>query len=225
MIMIRKGSWVDFELTTEQALLKATVREFAREELAPTAAENDRLERFPYEAVQKLGELGLMGIPFPAGYGGGGGDMLSLVLALEELGRVDSSLAITVAAHTSLGTMPIYLWGSDEQKAEWLPQLCSGKRLAAYGLTEPEAGSDAANTKTTATLLDGEWVINGTKTFITNAGTDISGCVTITAVTDQANGKREISNILVPNGTAGLRGRPAVPEDGLARLRHTTAHV
>ena len=144
-----------------------------------------------------------MGIPFPEEYGGGGADTLSLALAIEELARVDCSLAITVTAHISLGTMPIYLWGSDEQKAEWLPQLCSGKRIAAYGLTEPEAGSDAGNTRTTARLVDGEWVINGSKTLITNAGTDISGCVTITAVTDSSNGRREISNILVPNGTPG----------------------
>ena len=194
---------MDFDLTDEQRLLRDTVREFAREEVAPVAGELDRTGAFPYEAVAKLGELGLMGIPFPQEYGGGGADTFSLALAIEELARVDCSLAITVTAHTSLGTMPIDLWGSDEQKAEWLPQLCSGKRLAAYGLTEPEAGSDAGNTQTTARLMDGEWVINGTKTFITNAGTDISGCVTITAITDRSNGRREISNILVPNGTPG----------------------
>ena len=194
---------MDFDLTDEQRLLRDTVREFAREEVAPVAAELDRTGAFPYEAVAKLGELGLMGIPFPEEYGGGGADNLSLALAIEELARVDSALAITVTAHTSLGTLPIYLWGTNEQKAEWLPQLCSGKRLAAYGLTEPEAGSDAGNTKTTARLVDGEWVINGAKTLITNAGTDISGCVTITAVTDQSNSRREISNILVPNGTPG----------------------
>ena len=194
---------MDFELTDEQRLLRDTVREFAREEVAPVAGELDRTGAFPYEAVANLGELGLMGIPFPQEYGGGGADTLSLALAIEELARVDCSLAITVTAHISLGTMPIYLWGSDEQKDEWLPQLCSGKRIAAYGLTEPEAGSDAGNTRTTATLSDGEWVINGSKTLITNAGTDISGCVTITALTDQSNGRREISNILVPNGTSG----------------------
>jgi len=194
---------VDFELADEQRLLQDTVREFARHEVAPMAAELDRTGAFPYDAVEKLGEMGIMGIPFPEEYGGSGADTLSLVIAIEELARVDSSLAITVAAHTSLATMPIHLWGSDEQKAEWLPQLCSGRRLAAYGLTEPEAGTDAGNTKTTAELVDGEWVIDGSKVFITNAGTDISGCVVITAVTSQSNGRREISNLIVPNGTPG----------------------
>ena len=195
---------MDFELTEEQRLLQETVREFVRQEVAPVAAELDRTATFPYAAVEKLGELGLMGIPFPEEYGGGGGDTLSLVLALEELARVDSSLAITVAAHTSLGTMPIHLWGTDEQKAEWLPRLCSGERLAAFGLSEPEAGSDAGNTQTTAELVNGEWVVNGEKVFITNAGTDISGCVIITAVTSRTNGRREISNILIPNGSPGF---------------------
>ncbi len=194
---------MDFELADEQRLLQKTVREFARQEVAPVAAELDRTAAFPYDAVAKLGELGLMGIPFPEEYGGSGADTLSLVLALEELARVDCALAITVSAHTSLATMPIHLWGSDEQKAEWLPQLCSGQRLAAYGLSEPEAGSDAGNTRTTAELVDGVWVINGSKVFITNPGTDISGCVVITAVTSQANGRREISNLIVPNGTPG----------------------
>jgi alkylation response protein AidB-like acyl-CoA dehydrogenase len=194
---------LDFELSDEQRLLRDTVREFARQEVAPVAGELDRTGAFPYEAVAKLGELGLMGIPFPEEYGGGGADSLSLALAIEELARVDCALAITVTAHTSLGTMPIHLWGTDEQKAEWLPLLCSGKRLAAYGLSESEAGSDAGNTQTTATLTDGEWVINGSKVFITNPGTEISGCVIITAVTDESNGRREISNIIVPNGTTG----------------------
>jgi alkylation response protein AidB-like acyl-CoA dehydrogenase len=194
---------VDFELTDEQRLLRETVREFAREEVAPVAAELDRTQTFPYDAVAKLGELGLMGIPFPEEYGGSGADTLSLVLAIEELARVDCSLAITVAAHTSLGTMPIHLWGSDEQKTEWLPPLCSGTRLAAFGLSEPEAGTDAGNTLTTAQLTDGEWVINGSKVFITNPGTEISGCVIITAVTDERDGRREISNLIVPNGTPG----------------------
>jgi alkylation response protein AidB-like acyl-CoA dehydrogenase len=200
---------VDFELADEQRLLQETVREFARQEVAPMAAELDRTATFPYEAVAKLGEMGLMGIPFPEEYGGSGADTLSLVLALEELARSDCAVAITVSAHTSLATMPIHLWGSDEQKAEWLPQLCSGRRLAAYGLSEPEAGSDAGNTKTTAELVDGEWVINGSKVFITNPGTDISGCVVITAVTSQENGRREISNLIVANGTPGYEvGEP-----------------
>ncbi len=194
---------MDFELTDEQRLLQDTVREFVRHEVEPVAAELDRTGTFPYRAVEKLGELGLMGIPFPEEYGGSGGDTLSLVLAIEELARVDCSLAITVAAHTSLGTMPIHLWGTSEQKAEWLPELCSGRRLAAFGLTEPEAGTDAGNTRTTAALEDGEWRIDGEKVFITNPGTEISGCVVITAVTAETDGRREISNLIVPNGTPG----------------------
>jgi short-chain 2-methylacyl-CoA dehydrogenase len=185
------------------------VRAFAREEVAPVAEELDRTKAFPYELVAKLGELGLMGIPFPEQYGGGGADTLAYTMAIEELARVDSSVAITVAAHTSLGTMPIHLWGSDEQKDEWLPPLCSGEKLASFGLTEPEAGSDAGNTQTSAELADGEWVINGAKQFITNSGTEISGCVTITAVTERSDSRREISNIIVPNGTPGYEpGEP-----------------
>jgi short-chain 2-methylacyl-CoA dehydrogenase len=200
---------MDFELSDEQRLLRDTVRDFARQEVAPVAEELDRTKAFPYELVAKMGELGLMGIPFPEEYGGGGADTLSYALAVEELTRVDSSVAITMAAHTSLGTMPIALWGSDEQKNDWLPALCSGKKLAAFGLTEPEAGSDAGNTKTQAALEDGEWVVNGTKQFITNSGTEISGCVTITAVTGSGNGEREISNLIVPNGTPGFEpGEP-----------------
>jgi alkylation response protein AidB-like acyl-CoA dehydrogenase len=200
---------LDFELTDEQKLLRDTVRDFARQEVAPVAEELDRTKSFPYEIVENLGKLGLMGIPFPQEYGGGGADTLSYVLAVEELARIDSSVCITMAAHTSLGTMPIYLWGTDEQKAEWLPRLCSGERLASFGLTEPEAGSDAGNVRTTAKLEDGEWVVNGAKQFITNSGTDISGCVSITAVTGEANGRKEISNLIVPTGTPGYEfGEP-----------------
>jgi short/branched chain acyl-CoA dehydrogenase len=196
---------MNFDLSDEQRLLRDTVREFARAEVAPVAGELDRTKSFPYEIVKKLGELGLMGIPFPQEYGGGGADTLSYVLAVEELTRIDSSVAITMAAHTSLGTMPIYLWGSDEQKAEWLPRLCTGERLASFGLTEPEAGSDAGNVRTTAALGDdGEWTINGAKQFITNSGTDISGVVAITATTGtDERGRKEISNFLVANGTPG----------------------
>jgi short-chain 2-methylacyl-CoA dehydrogenase len=194
---------VDFDLSAEQKLVQSTVRDFARQEVAPVAEELDREKRFPYEIVAKLGGLGLMGIPFPEEYGGGGGDTLSYALAIEELARIDASVCITVAAHTSLGTMPIYLWGTDEQKRDWLPELTAGKRLAAFGLTEPEAGSDAGNVRTTARLEDGEWVVNGAKQFITNSGTDITGCVTITAVTGGSNGRKEVSNIIVPNGTPG----------------------
>jgi short-chain 2-methylacyl-CoA dehydrogenase len=200
---------MDFELTDEQRLLRDTVRDFARQEVAPVAEELDRTKSFPYELVAKMGELGMMGIPFPEEYGGGGADTLAYALAVEELTRVDSSVAITMAAHISLGTMPIHLWGTEEQKGDWLPELCSGRKLAAFGLTEPEAGSDAGNTQTRATLEDGHWAVNGAKQFITNSGTEISGCVTITAVTGQSNGTKEISNIIVPNGTPGYEvGEP-----------------
>jgi short/branched chain acyl-CoA dehydrogenase len=200
---------MDFELSDEQRLLRDTVRDFARGEVAPAAEELDRTKRFPYELVAKMGELGLMGIPFPEEYGGGGADTLSYALAVEELTRVDSSVAITMAAHTSLGTSPINMFGTDEQRSDWLPDLCAGRRLASFGLTEPEAGSDAANTTTTARLEDGEWVIDGAKQFITNAGTEISGCVTVTATTGSGNGPREISNLIVPSGTPGYEpGEP-----------------
>jgi len=190
---------VNFGLTDEQELIRRTVRDFAESRVAPVAEELDREARFPYELVAELAELGLMGLPIPEEYGGAGGDTVSYAITIEELTRIDSSVAITVAAHTSLGTMPIYLFGSEEQKREWLPRLASGEGLAAFGLTEPDAGSDAGATRTKASLIDGEWVIDGSKIFITNAGTDISACVTITAVT----GDGEISNIIVPNGTAG----------------------
>src|SRR2546427_4667902 len=190
---------MDFDLSPEQELIRRTVREFALERVAPMAEELDREHRFPYELVGEMAELGLMGIPIPQEYGGGGGDTLSYAIAIEELTRVDSSVAITVAAHTSLGTMPIYLFGTEEQKREWLPDLASGRRLAAFGLTEPGPGSDAGAPRTRAELRDGQWVIDGSKIFITNAGTDISACVTITALT----GDEEISNLIVPNGTPG----------------------
>jgi alkylation response protein AidB-like acyl-CoA dehydrogenase len=231
---------MDFDLSPDHELIRRTVREFAEGEVAPVAEELDRCKAFPYEIVAQLGKLNLMGIPFPEEYGGGGGDSLAYALAVEELARVDSSVAITLCAHTSLGTQPIYLFGSEEQKREWLPRLCSGEQLGAFGLTEPEAGSDAGNTRTRARPLDGEWVIDGAKQFITNAGTEISGVVCITAVTsdsDEAGGEsgeggaggrkageatarahpgagnagagKEISNILVPNGTPGYeQGEP-----------------
>jgi short/branched chain acyl-CoA dehydrogenase len=212
---------MDFDLSPDHELIRRTVREFAEGEVAPVAEELDRTKSFPYEIVAQLGKLGLMGIPFPEEYGGGGGDTLAYVLAVEELTRVDSSVAITLCAHTSLGTQPIYLFGSEEQKREWLPRLCSGAKLGAFGLTEPEAGSDAGNTRTRARLEDGEWVIDGAKQFITNAGTDISGVVCITAVTGESataeatstavpgGSPKEISNILVANGTPGYeQGEP-----------------
>jgi short-chain 2-methylacyl-CoA dehydrogenase len=194
---------VNFDLSDDHQLIRQTVRDFAEREVAPVAEELDRTKSFPYEIVRKLGELNLMGIPFPEEYGGGGGDTLAYAIAVEELTRIDSSVAITMCAHTSLGTQPIYLFGSEEQKQEWMPKLCSAEVLGAFGLTEPEAGSDAGNTQTRATLEDGEWVINGAKQFITNAGTDISGVVSITAVTGAQNGRKEISNLIVPAGTPG----------------------
>ncbi len=223
---------MDFDLSPDHELIRRTVREFAEGEVAPVAEELDRTKAFPYEIVAQLGKLNLMGIPFPEEYGGGGGDSLAYALAVEELARVDSSVAITLCAHTSLGTQPIYLFGSEEQKREWLPRLCSGEQLGAFGLTEPEAGSDAGNTRTRAHLRDGEWAIDGAKQFITNAGTEISGVVCITAVTGDgtepahrgadpahpgtgnvgagnAGASKEISNILVPNGTPGYeQGEP-----------------
>jgi short-chain 2-methylacyl-CoA dehydrogenase len=190
---------MNYELTDEQELLRRTVRDFAESRVAPVAEQLDREERFPYELVSELAELGLMGIPIPEELGGAGADTVSYAIAIEELTRIDSSVAITVAAHTSLGTMPIYLFGDDAQKQEWLPRLASGERLAAFGLTEANAGSDAGATRTRAALRDGQWHVDGSKIFITNAGTDITACVTITALTADD----EISNIIVPNGTSG----------------------
>ena len=195
--------------------------EFARERVAPVAEEIDREGRFPYDLVTELGELGLMGMTIPEEYGGAGADTVSYAIAVEELTRIDSSVAITMAAHHSLGTLPIYYFGTEEQKREWLPDLTSGKKLAAFGLTEPDAGSDAGATRTRAELRDGSWVVNGSKIFITNAGTDITACVTITALT----GDDEVSNIIVPNGTAGLRDLEADEEARLARVRHARALV
>jgi alkylation response protein AidB-like acyl-CoA dehydrogenase len=188
-----------FDLDDEHVLLRDTVRQFALERVAPVAEELDREKRFPYDLVAEMAELGLMGMTLPEEYGGGGTDTLAYAIAVEELTRIDSSVAITVAAHHSLGTLPIYYYGSEEQKRQWLPELASGRKLAAFGLTEPNAGSDAGATRTTARLDDGEWVVDGAKMFITNAGTDITACVTITAVT----GDGEISTIIVPNGTPG----------------------
>ena len=190
---------MNLDLDHEHELVRSTVREFAEQRVAPVAEELDRESRFPYEIVAELAELGLMGMTIPEEYGGAGTDTLSYAIAVEELTRIDSSVAITLAAHHSLGTLPIYSFGSEEQKRQWLPDLASGKKLAAFGLTEPGAGSDAGATRTTAELRDGEWIVNGSKIFITNAGTDITLCVTITAKT----GDDEISNIIVPNGTDG----------------------
>jgi short-chain 2-methylacyl-CoA dehydrogenase len=196
---------MNFEPDHDTRLLQETVQEFAQAEIAPVAEELDRTKRFPYELVRKMGELGWMGIPFPEEVGGAGGTTLQYAITVEELTRVDSSVAITMCAHTSLGTQPIHLFGSTEQKARYLPDLCAGRKLGAFGLTEPEAGSDAGNVRTRAELTDGAWVINGAKQFITNAGTEISGHVAITART----GEREISNLIVENGTPGYeQGEP-----------------
>ena len=196
---------MDFDLSHDHELLRRTVRDFAENEVAPVAEELDRTKSFPYAIVKQLGDLNLMGIPVPEEYGGAGADSLAYAIAVEELTRVDSSVAITLCAHTSLGTQPVYLFGSDEQKERLLPDLCSGRKLGAFGLTEPEAGSDAGNVKTRATLDNGVWTINGAKQFITNAGTDISGHVAITAKT----GDGEISNLIVENGTEGYeQGEP-----------------
>jgi len=194
-----------FDLDDDTELLRRTVRDFAVAEVAPVAEHLDRTKSFPYELVAKMGELGWMGIPFPEEVGGAGGTTLQYAIAIEELARIDSSVAITVCAHSSLGTQPIYLFGNDQQKADLLPDLCAGRKLGAFGLTEPEAGSDAGNVRTRASLDGGTWTVNGAKQFITNAGTDISGHVAITART----GENEISNLIVPNGTAGYeQGEP-----------------
>ena len=195
----------NYDLSEEHELIRRTVRDFAEQRVAPVAEELDREHRFPYELVAELAELGLMGMTIPEEYGGAGADTLSYAIAVEELTRVDSSVAITVAAHHSLGTLPIYLFGSEEQKREWLPDLASGRKLAAFGLTEPEAGSDAGATRTRASLDGDSWVVNGSKAFITNSGTDITKFVTATAVTDvMENGRKEISAILIPSGTPGF---------------------
>ena len=196
-------------LSEETAALRDTVREFARDVVAPVIGELYERHEFPYDIVRAMGDLGLFGLPFPEEYGGQGGTYLDLCVAIEELARVDSSVAITLEAAVSLGAMPIYRFGTQAQKGEWLPRLCSGQALAAFGLTEPGGGSDAGATSTTARRDGDEWVIDGTKAFITNAGTDISVLVTVAAVTGEVDGRKEISTILVPAGTPGLSvGRP-----------------
>jgi short-chain 2-methylacyl-CoA dehydrogenase len=196
---------LDYRLGDEHETLRKTVEEFSRDVVAPVIGDFYERDEFPYEIVRRMGEMGLFGLPFPEEYGGMGGDFFALCLAIEELARVDSSVAITLEAAVSLGAMPIYRFGTDEQRRTWLPRLCSGEMLAAFGLTEPGGGSDAGATRTTARLDGDEWVINGTKAFITNSGTDITGFVTVTAVTGEApDGRREISSIIVPSGTPGF---------------------
>ncbi|SDD49343.1 Acyl-CoA dehydrogenase [Geodermatophilus telluris] len=206
---------LDTRLTDEQLQLKKTVEEFAREVVAPVSYQHDRDETFPYEVVRGMAEMGLFGLPFPEEYGGMGGDYFALCLAIEELARVDQSVAITLEAGCSLGAMPVYRFGSEAQKQEWLPLLTSGQALGAFGLTEAGAGSDAGGTRTTAVLADGQWTINGSKAFITNSGTDITRLVTVTAVTGQlADGRKEISSILVPVPTPGFTAEPAYDKVG-----------
>ncbi len=206
---------LDTRLTDEQSQLRKTVEEFAREVVAPVSYQHDRDKTFPYEVVRGMAEMGLFGLPFPEEYGGMGGDYFALCLALEELARVDQSVAITLEAGCSLGAMPIYRFGTEEQKQEWLPLLTSGQALGAFGLTEPGAGSDAGGTRTTAVLEDGQWRINGSKAFITNSGTDITRLVTATAVTgERPGGRKEISTILVPVPTPGFTAEPAYDKVG-----------
>ncbi|HVN69662.1 MAG TPA: acyl-CoA dehydrogenase family protein [Candidatus Binatia bacterium] len=196
---------MDFDLTDEQRAIQGLAREFARDEVRPRAEEMDRNESFPYELVAKMAELGFMGLPFPEEYGGAGGDTVSYALAVMEIARADASTAITMAAHVSLGATPFFLFGSERQKQEYLVPLARGERLWGFGLTEPGAGSDAGNVQTKAELRGGKWTINGTKAFITNSGTDITGGTTITAVTGRRpDGSREISNLIVPQATPGF---------------------
>jgi short/branched chain acyl-CoA dehydrogenase len=196
---------MNFDLTDEQKAIQDLCRDFAQNEVAPQAQRNDAEERFPYELVRKMAELGLMGLPFPEKYGGAGADTVSYALAVMEIARADASTAITLAAHVSLGASPILLFGTEKQKEQYLVPLARGERLWGFGLTEPGAGSDAGATQTHAELRDGRWVINGTKAFITNSGTDITAGTTITAVTGRdAKGRAEISNILVPQDTPGF---------------------
>ncbi len=201
-------------LPDEYQQLAKTVRDFAQSVVAPVAARHDAEHSFPYEVVAGMADMGLFGLPFPEEWGGMGGDYFALCLALEELGKVDQSVAITLEAGVSLGAMPIYRFGTDAQKREWLPQLASGRVLGAFGLTEPGGGSDAGATKTTAQLDDGHWVINGSKQFITNSGTEITTLVTVTAVTGERDGKKEISSILVPVPTPGFTVEPAYDKVG-----------
>ncbi|MEU8994186.1 acyl-CoA dehydrogenase family protein [Streptomyces caniferus] len=196
---------LDHRLPAELEELRRTVEAFAHDVVAPKIGEYYEQHAFPYEIVQEMGRMGLFGLPFPEEYGGMGGDYLALGIALEELARVDSSVAITLEAGVSLGAMPVYHFGTEEQKREWLPKLCSGEVLGAFGLTEPDGGSDAGATRTTAVRDGGDWVINGSKCFITNSGTDITGLVTVTAVTGRKDdGSPLISSIIVPSGTPGF---------------------
>jgi short/branched chain acyl-CoA dehydrogenase len=195
---------MDLDLSPEQRDFVRVVRSFVEEEIRPHAERWDEEGELPLEAVKQMAGLGLFGLPFPEEYGGSGADFLTLCLAIEEIARVDSSLAITLEAAVGLGAMPVYRFGTDEQRQRWLPPLAAGEALAGFGLTEPGSGSDAGASRTTAKLHDGHWAINGTKSFITNSGTPITSFVTLTAVTDQVGDRREISAIIVPTGTPGF---------------------
>jgi butyryl-CoA dehydrogenase len=204
-----------YELDEEKTLFRKSVRDFSEQVIRPQTDHMWETGEFPYDIVRRMGELGIMGIPFPEEYGGAGGDYLAYAIAVEEIARVDGSCAITVEAHTSLGAGAFYYYGTEEQKQEWLVPLAQGKILGSFGLTEPEAGSDAGNTQTKAELADGEWVINGTKCFITNPGTEMSGVVTVTVVTGvREDGRKEISNIYVPKGTPGYNIAPKYKKMG-----------
>ncbi|TVT57401.1 acyl-CoA dehydrogenase [Amycolatopsis rhizosphaerae] len=206
---------IDFRLGEEYEALRKTVQDFAQNEVAPVIGGFYEREEFPYELVAQMGRMGLFGLPFPEEYGGMGGDYFALCLALEELARVDSSIAITLEAGVSLGAMPIYRFGDAVQRERWLPALCSGEALGAFGLTEPGGGSDAGATRTTARLDNDEWVINGSKSFITNSGTDITRLVTVTAVTgEKPGGGKEISAIILPSGTPGFAVAPKYSKVG-----------
>ena len=206
---------MDLRLSDELESLRKTVEAFAQDEVAPVIGDYYARGEFPLPLVRTMADMGLFGLPFPEEYGGMGGDYLALCVAIEELARVDSSIAITLEAGVSLGAMPIYRFGSEELKREWLPRLTSGELLGAFGLTEPGAGSDAGGTATTAELIDGQWVINGSKAFITNSGTAITGLITVTAVTGRtADGGKEISSILIPAGTPGLTVAPPYKKVG-----------
>jgi len=200
---------MDFSLTSEQTLIRDTCRDFGRQVVAPRAEEMDRTGAFPYDVVAQMADLGLLGLPVPEQYGGAGGDTVSYALAVEEISRADASTGITMAAHVSLGATPFYLFGSVEQKEQYLTPLAKGQQLWSFGLTEPEAGSDAGSPRTRAELRDGAWVVDGSKVFITNSGTKMSGGVTISAVTGKAARDRpEISNIIIPKGAPGYNIAP-----------------
>jgi len=207
---------VSFQLTPEQQDLRDSVAQFARDVVAPVIGGYYERGEFPYDIVARMGKLGLFGLPFPEEYGGMGGDYFALCIALEELARVDSSVAITLEAGVSLGAMPIFRFGSQEQRQRWLPELCAGERLAAFGLTEPGGGSDIpGGMRTTGRLEDGQWVVDGSKAFITNAGTAISSVITVLAITGRdQGGRKEISAIIIPNGTPGFVPGPEYSKVG-----------